>query len=123
MKKREINDLEILWAIRDIPKSILNLQRKGILLIFAACIGENEFCYYTMKQLQEKMGASERSLRDHFHYLEERGFLIIHRPKRYKNKDANQYSLNFNLIINCAKKHSNFREQKHTGRICRYSIS
>jgi hypothetical protein len=99
-----ISDFEISWAIRDIPRSILNLPRKGILLVFAAIIGNRKSYKSCMKNLEEPMGASERQLRDHFIYLEDQDFLIIERPKNYVRGLVNEYGLNYELILSTGKR-------------------
>ena len=100
-----ITDLNILWAIRDIHPSILNLNRKGILCLFLACIGTNKVCWYSMEQLELILGKSERRLRDDFHYLEDINFLFVKRPAKYSRGLSNEYRLNYKLILETAKKY------------------
>lgn len=98
-KKKQITSLELLWAIRDIPSSILNTTQKGILAMFVACVGIHHKTRWPMKQLEEKLGGKERTLRGHFHYLESIKFLNVSRPKNYKKGETNGYSLNKEEII------------------------
>jgi hypothetical protein len=101
-----ISDLNILWAIRDIPRSILNSTRKGILCMFVAIIGNNESCKYSQKELEDKLGSSERTIQDQVIYLEDAGFLTIIRPLSYIAGERNEYFLNYKFIIDTAKKNN-----------------
>jgi hypothetical protein len=103
-KKEDIplNDLHMIWAIRDISSSILDFKKKGILCLFVACIGKKKFCWRSMDQLAEIFGKSERRLREEFHCLEDMNFLIIDRPPIYSRGLSNHYSLNRELILETA---------------------
>lgn len=94
-----ISDLQILWAIRDIPKSILNLSQKGILAMFLAAIGNREYLFGDLKDLVNIFGLSERRLPAHFHTLEELDFIHIKRPRHYKMKETNEYRMNYVKIL------------------------
>jgi len=98
-----ISDFEIQRAIRDTPKSILNLARKGILYGFVSIIGNRRSYKSSMSRLEEPLGGSERQLRDHFIYLEENNFLIIKRPKNYVKGAVNEYGLNYKIILSTGK--------------------
>lgn len=111
VKKR--SDLDTLWAIRDIPKSILNAQQKGILAMFVAIIGMNKSYKCSMPYLEDKLGITERRAREHFHYLEDCGFLTIIRPENYRKGKVNEYIVCHEEIIKAANR---FREQKLGGR-------
>jgi hypothetical protein len=102
---RQITDLEVLWAIRDIPSVILNTKKKGILAMFVACIGMHKNTRWKMKNLENRLGGSERRLRDSFHDLEELGFLIVVRPKTYKRGETNEYYLDYEAIIEAARRY------------------
>jgi AraC-like DNA-binding protein len=106
-RPKGISDLDILWAIRDIPKSILNSSRKGILSMFIAIIGQNERCTYSMAELEDKLGCTDRSLRENFHYLEEINFLIIERPSHYVKGAVNHYKINYEKILEEANLYRN----------------
>lgn len=99
----KINDLDILWAIRDIPRHELSITKKGILSMFLACIGNRGTCHYNLDQLQEIMGIGQTGLRENLYWLEEKGYLKITRPAQYKRGAANEYSLNYELIISIAE--------------------
>lgn len=111
-KNKRITDLNVLWAIRDIPSSILNTKQKGILAMLMACIGTRKNTNWQMKNLEEKLGGKERTLRDHFHYLEDLQFLEVTRPKTYKKGETNEYSLNKEKIIEAAQKYRKWKERK-----------
>lgn len=98
-KKHSPTDLNIIWAIRDIPRHILNSSQKGILTMLLVTIGKNKKCHFSMKQLQDKLGSNERTLREQLHYLEEKDFIKIIRPETYKNGECNEYSVNIEHIL------------------------
>lgn len=104
-KDKNITDLHLLWSIRDIPSSILNTKQKGILSMLVACIGTRKKTRWPMRVLEEKLGGKERTLRDHFHYLEDLNFIKINRPKNYKKGEVNVYDLNKEAIIEAAKRY------------------
>lgn len=108
-RPQNISDLDILWAIRDIPKSILCNTQKGILCMLLACIGNNSSCYYNMDQLINILGLSLTPMRNQLHELEDRMFIKITRPAKYYRGAANEYSLNYELILSTGK---HFREQQ-----------
>lgn len=116
VRQKNISDLDIIWAIRDIPKSIINLPRKGILLIFVSLIGNRKSIKCGLKSLENSMGASERQLRDQFNSLEEIGFLLIKRPKTYVKGLVNEYGINYELLLSAAEY---YREQKVGYESCR----
>lgn len=102
-RPKDISDLSVLWAIRDIPRSILNASQKGILCMFLACIGNKGFCYYSIKQLQDILGIGHTQIFSKLSYLENMNFLIVKRPPKYTKGSANEYRLNYKLIMETAR--------------------
>lgn len=99
MRPKGVNDLLVLWAIRDIPSAILTLPEKGILFLFSAIIGNKKHCDFSFSQLIEIMGASERGLRDYFKILEKKKFLLVKRSGTLGRGKTNKYQLNYGLIL------------------------
>lgn len=104
-KPENISDLDILWAIRDIPSKILDIKLKSILYTFVALIGnsQNEWYYKSHIELAEIIGISARRLPKLLNQLEDLNLLFINRPKLYLKGDSNEYKLNYHLILSTAK--------------------
>ena len=103
-KPKQISDLNILWAIRDIPRSILNLSQKGILSMFLAIMGNKSSFSLSMKELENKIGLTDANLIKQLHLLEDRCFIKINRPANYVKGQANEYFLNYVFILELADK-------------------
>jgi hypothetical protein len=99
-------DLDLLWAIRDIPSSILCIKLKSILYSFVAIIGNstNEWYYKSLDDLGDIIGISGRRLQGLLHQLENFGFLLIKRPAKYNRGITNEYQLNYHLILSTGGK-------------------
>jgi len=101
----EYSDLDIIWAIRDIPKSILNIKLKSILYTFVALIGNstNEWHYKSLDDLAEIIGIHKSNLSALLYAIEDLDFLKIKRPAKYLKGMSNEYQLNYELIVQTAK--------------------
>lgn len=99
------SDLDIIWAIRDIPKKILDIKLKSVLYTFVALIGNstNEWYYKGLDDLAEIIGMQKRRLPSLLYKLEDSDFLLINRPKKYLKGMTNEYQLNYELIVQTAK--------------------
>lgn len=99
------SDLDIIWAIRDIPSDILCIKLKSILYTFVAIIGNstNEYYYKSLDDLGAIIGISGRRLQPLLHTLEELDFLKIKRPKKYLKGLTNEYKLNYLAILQASK--------------------
>lgn len=117
-RPKNISDLNIIWAIRDIPKSILNLKLKGVLCMLVSIIGnsDSEYYYHSQFDLSKKFGCSIRSVPGYMNYLEEIGFISIKRPFHYTDGDSNEYKLNYEFILETASK---FHAQTPYSKTCR----
>jgi hypothetical protein len=104
------SDLDLIWAVRDIPSKILCIKLKSIIYTFIALIGnsESQWYYKSLPDLSEAIGISGRRLQDLLHKLEELGFIFINRPKKYLKGMSNEYQLNYQLILSTGGK---FRAQ------------
>jgi hypothetical protein len=112
-KPENITDLDLFWAIRDIPSSILCIKLKSILYAFVALIGNSkkEWYFKSHESLAEIIGIKVRRLPNFLNMLEELNFLLIKRPKNYLKGNTNEYKLNYKKILSTGLK---FREQ-HLG--------
>ena len=81
-----------------------------ILMIMNLTIGIGVNIYYSLKQLEDKIGMSERRAQDHFHYLEHLDFIIINRPNHYTNGESNEYRLNYELLLETANFYTRARK-------------
>ncbi len=117
-KPQHISDLDILWAIRDIPAPLLTMNIKSVLFTMLATIGNchNEWYYHSYQQWAEKIGCSPRSLPKLMQSLEDMNFILIKRPNYYGNGDSNEYKLNYEFILRTAE---HFREQRTPTLDCR----
>lgn len=104
MRPAGINDLQVSWAIRDIPSSILEFKYKGLLWGLLSIIGNNESCYYSQSQLVKILGIGERTLQDHLYHLRDKKFISITAPDRKGRGYANEYLLNYSLIMEFSNK-------------------
>lgn len=111
MLPKGITQLKVMWAIKDIPGSILDVKLKGILFCFVALIGDSkkEWYFKSHKHLADIFGISVRRLPDMLNALEDLDFLIINRPETYTKGDTNEYKLDYFLILSTAAR---FREQR-----------
>lgn len=110
MRTQGITDLDIIWAIRDIPRYILPIKLKSVLYTLVSLIGNSpkEWFYHSHYDLSEKIGSSLRRTPDLLNSLECLDFIFIKRPAHYTKGDSNEYKLNYELIIETANR---FREQ------------
>lgn len=110
IRPKNISDLDLIWAIRDIPKHILCIKLKCVLYTFVSLIGnsKNEWYYKSIPSLANLMGYNDRRLPALLNQLEDLGFIFINRPASYKKGNTNEYKLNYNLILSTA---DDFREQ------------
>ncbi|MHB9161375.1 MAG: hypothetical protein ACYC6W_10920 [Nitrosotalea sp.] len=99
MRPKDVNDLQIMWAIRDIPATILNLNQKALLFILATLIGNNEDCWYKSKNLCEKLGVSRHTLHRLLSHLEKQNLIFIDRPDHYTHNINNRYRLNYEQLL------------------------
>lgn len=113
-----ISDLHILWAIRDIPKSILNLKMKGALCMMIAAIGncEHDYYFHSHEDWAKDFGCCVRAVPDYLDTLERIGFISVKRPKNYIKGNSNEYKINYQSIIDMALR---FREQRLGSKTCR----
>lgn len=104
LRPKGINDLHVLWAIRDIPSSFLNLAEKGALCLFSAIIGNKPSCAMSFPELAEIMGNSPRNLRYIFNKLENKKFIFVTRHNILGRGKNNTYQLNYELILSFSNK-------------------
>jgi hypothetical protein len=105
IRPSEYSDLDIIWAIRDIPSHILCIKLKSVLYTFVALIGNstNEWYYKSAEDLAAKIGISRRRLQPLLCCLEDLNFLHINRPKKYLKGLTNEYKLNYLAIVKASK--------------------
>jgi hypothetical protein len=99
MRPQGVNDLQVLWAIRDIPTSLITFEQRSLLYYFLSVLGNYEKCYYSISQLAKNTGMSKRWLTYRLKELEESKFLNINRPCNQGRGMANEYTLNYSLIL------------------------
>lgn len=110
IRPEHLSDLDIIWAIRDIPTKVLCIKLKSILYTFVSLIGNstNEYYYKSHEDLAPIIGISSRRLPALLDKLENLKFLKIKRPKNYTKGDSNEYKL---LYLNIIKEAEFFRAQ------------
>jgi hypothetical protein len=103
MRPKNVNDLQILWAIRDIPADLITFEERSILNLLLSIIGNNEYCYYSLDELVEKFGASYSTFKRLLKSLTSKKFIQTIRPEKQGRGQNNHYILNYEVILNTAK--------------------
>lgn len=104
----QVNDLQVSWAIREIPPSILEFKYKGLLWGLLSIIGNKLSCRYSQPQLADILGVSERQLQYLLAHLKDKKFIFIKEPKVKGRGYGNEYFLNYTLILSFENKHAQF---------------
>jgi hypothetical protein len=89
----DFNVLHLLWAIRDIPSSVLNVQEKIILYTLLSCVNKDNICWHSQITLSKMCSLSETSVKKYTKTLSQKGFIKISMPAQYNRANSNQYSL------------------------------
>ena len=101
MRPKDVSDLDVMWAIRDIPAFLIDLKQKGILYTLLAIIGNKEYCCYSQPEFAEILGTSVKTLKREIAHLET-NFLRVDRSigRTFRNK----YYLEYDLILFCGNR-------------------
>lgn len=103
MRPKGYSDLNILWAIRDLPSDLISWNERSVLWFLLSIIGNNESCIRTINQLSDKCGLSRSSLIRHLNSLVKSKFIQIYRPRNQGRGQANEYFLNYETILSAIK--------------------
>lgn len=101
--KHDFNTLHLLWAIRDMPKNVVNGYEKIILFVLLSCAGSNNSSWHTQKSLCEMCSLGETSLKKYTKSLEQKKLITIERPAHYTHYSNNKYQLSVDLIMTYSK--------------------
>lgn len=90
---------ELLHAIREIPKSLLNYTEKHLLTILLSCMNASNTSWHSIDVLTDYSCMSYRSVRRYIQSLAQKNFIFIDRPSLYTHHVTNTYHLNVELIL------------------------
>jgi DNA-binding MarR family transcriptional regulator len=113
MRPEGVNDLEVIWAIRNIPQSIISKANELCLLfLFVSIIGNRPSCWYNLDQLSEKARLSKNTLKKVLKSLLDKNLISIKKPEKYGRGISSEYTLNYQKILNASKTPVDNSEQK-----------
>ena len=99
MRPEGINDLQVMWAIRDIPADIITPNERLLLFILVTTIGNKGSCYDSVSDFANKTGLSERTIQYGLKSLSNKKLIKIKAPKLNGRGYANEYFLNYFAIL------------------------
>jgi AraC-like DNA-binding protein len=114
-RPKGINDLQVLWAIRDISSDLITFEERGLLWALLSIIGNRESTWYSIDQLSKLLGCSSRFLQYKFKSLEKLNLIQVKRPSCNGRGYANEYSLNYYEILDQQKGAQNAPISKEKG--------
>lgn len=97
--KHDFNTLHLLWAIRSMPKNLVNGHEKSLLFILLSSTGYQNSSWYSLRSISEMSGFSLDTVRRNIRTLEQKKIIIVEKPSTYSRKSSNQYILNIDLIM------------------------
>lgn len=114
MRPKGVNDLQVMWAVRDIPSFLITFDQKSILLLFLSVIGNREYCDYSLPELCEIFSIKRTRLKSIINFLDKR-FLIIERSRLKGRSNTNQYRLDYRAILYCGNRsHADLLKNKQS---------
>lgn len=101
--KHDFNTLHLGWAIRNIPKNVINGHEKSILLILLLSTGHENLSWYSLQSISEMTCFSVDTVRRNLKTLEQKKFITITKPSAYGRAFSNHYTLNVDSLMAYSK--------------------
>jgi hypothetical protein len=95
----KINSLDLLHAIREIPKSVIKSNEKLVLFTLLACINGDNLTWHSMESIAKLACLSPRCVTTQLHSLAKKQLIKILPPKTYGTYSTNHYNLNTDQIL------------------------
>lgn len=113
--KHDFNTLHLLWAIRNIPSSLVNIQERMILMVLLSCAGTDNRSWHSQASLAEMCSLSETSIKKYIKTLVQKKFILIHNPTVYGRSICNHYELVIDHLMSFSREQKGSRDATFSG--------